>query len=55
VFSNVALAALHCDEPTGRMNLTGGCFALMTERVKRAAAWLCDKRLVLAMKVAGGQ
>jgi hypothetical protein len=37
------------------MNLTSGCFALMTERVKRVAAWLCDKRLVLAMKVAGGQ
>jgi acetoin utilization deacetylase AcuC-like enzyme len=35
------------NEPLGRMNLTSECFALMTERVKRAAAGLCDERLVL--------
>jgi acetoin utilization deacetylase AcuC-like enzyme len=35
------------NEPLGRMNLTSECFALMTERVKRAAAELCDGRLVL--------
>ncbi|MCW3066925.1 MAG: class histone deacetylase [Solirubrobacterales bacterium] len=35
------------NEPLGRMNLTSECFALMTERVKRAAALLCDERLVL--------
>jgi acetoin utilization deacetylase AcuC-like enzyme len=35
------------NDPLGRMNLTSECFALMTERVKRAAASLCDDRLVL--------
>jgi acetoin utilization deacetylase AcuC-like enzyme len=35
------------NEPLGRMNLTSECFALMTDRIKRAAARLCDGRLVL--------
>jgi acetoin utilization deacetylase AcuC-like enzyme len=35
------------NDPLGRMNLTSECFALMTERIKRAAASLCDGRLVL--------
>jgi acetoin utilization deacetylase AcuC-like enzyme len=35
------------NEPLGCMNLTSECFALMTERVKQAAARLCDGRLVL--------
>jgi acetoin utilization deacetylase AcuC-like enzyme len=35
------------NDPLGRMNLTSECFALMTERVKRAAAALCEERLVL--------
>jgi acetoin utilization deacetylase AcuC-like enzyme len=35
------------NDPLGRMNLTSECFARMTERVKRAAAVLCDDRLVL--------
>jgi acetoin utilization deacetylase AcuC-like enzyme len=35
------------NDPLGRMNLTSECFALMTERVKRAAASLCEERLVL--------
>ena len=35
------------NDPLGRMNLTSECFALMTERIKRAAASLCDARLVL--------
>jgi acetoin utilization deacetylase AcuC-like enzyme len=34
-------------DPLGRMNLTSECFGLMTERIKRAAASLCDGRLVL--------
>jgi acetoin utilization deacetylase AcuC-like enzyme len=35
------------NDPLGRMNLTSECFGLMTERIKRAAAWLCDGRLAL--------
>jgi acetoin utilization deacetylase AcuC-like enzyme len=35
------------NDPLGRMNLTSECFALMTERMKRAAARLCNGRLVL--------
>jgi acetoin utilization deacetylase AcuC-like enzyme len=35
------------NDPLGRMNLTSECFALMTERIKRAAAQLCAGRLVL--------
>ena len=35
------------NEPLGRMNLTSECFALMTDRIKRAADRLCDGRLVL--------
>jgi acetoin utilization deacetylase AcuC-like enzyme len=35
------------NEPLGRMNLTSECFALMTDRVKRTAERLCERRLVL--------
>jgi acetoin utilization deacetylase AcuC-like enzyme len=35
------------NDPLGRMNLTSECFALMTGRIKRAAASLCGDRLVL--------
>jgi acetoin utilization deacetylase AcuC-like enzyme len=38
------------NDPLGRMNLTSECFALMTERVKHAAALLCDERLVLCQE-----
>ena len=34
-------------DPLGRMNLTGECFAVLTDRVMAAAGELCDGRLVL--------
>jgi acetoin utilization deacetylase AcuC-like enzyme len=38
------------NDPLGRMNLTSECFALMTTRVKHAAASLCHQRLVLCQE-----
>jgi acetoin utilization deacetylase AcuC-like enzyme len=38
------------NDPLGRMNLTSECFALMTGRVKHAAASLCHQRLVLCQE-----
>jgi acetoin utilization deacetylase AcuC-like enzyme len=35
------------NDPLGRMNLTSECFALMTERLLRAAEQLCGGRLVM--------
>jgi acetoin utilization deacetylase AcuC-like enzyme len=35
------------NDPLGRMNLTSECFALMTERLMRAAEQLCGGRLVM--------
>ena len=35
------------NDPLGRMNLTSECFALMADRIMKAAATLCDRRLVL--------
>jgi acetoin utilization deacetylase AcuC-like enzyme len=38
------------NDPLGRMNLTSECFALMTERMKDAAAGLCSGRLVMCQE-----
>jgi acetoin utilization deacetylase AcuC-like enzyme len=38
------------NDPLGRMNLTSECFAMMTDRIKRAAADLCHGRLVLCQE-----